>query len=187
MQIYLASTFLNLKSAKVKLYCLSFLLIFVAIAGCKKKKQPVTPGKSYLWTMYMGTYDVYDPVNNTQWVMKLTHLSQSNSSNRNYDSVLVENFANQFNIRDKWYPVVDSKTGRSGFLVKPYNPIYDHNGHRWNMAGRGYEASDTKIENVLLNDTIIINYDQSNIAYYTLDGVPYSDRSDVKHIAVKRH
>jgi len=168
-------------------YAILILLIFVTIAGCKKKKQPVTPGKSYYWTMYMGTYDVYDPVNNTQWVMKVTHLWHSDYNGGNEDSVLVENFANQFDIRDKWYPAFDKRVNRPAFFIKGYQPISDHNGKRWTLVGRGYEASDTKIENVLMNDTIIINYDQSNILYYTFDGVPYSDRSDVKHIAVKRH
>ncbi len=163
------------------------VLICVIIVSCNKPKKitPIPPTKSYLWSDYMGTYDVYDTINNTQWVMKMTHIYHSDYNNGNEDSIFIENFANKFNIRYKWHPTISDKSKKSGFGIGPFHPIYDYSLLRWHLAGWWDDTTTQTEENVLKNDSLTLFFSQSNIAFYQTDGVPYYD-CDCKHIAVKR-
>lgn len=166
------------------------VLLACLTAACKREK-PVSPEPlpslpNYFWTDYIGTYDVYDTLNHTQWVMKIKHIYHSERNNGNEDSVLIENFANKFNIRDSWSPTFDRKTNKPGLFVKIYHPILDNYGYKWHLGGIGDDTNTGIAENVILNDSIILYFRKSNIAFYQADGVPYYD-CYCKHIAVKRH
>jgi hypothetical protein len=167
-----------------------YIIVFMQIImlGCRKEKpapsEPLPSLPYYLWTDFIGTYDVYDTLNNTQWVMKISHLSHSEFNQGNNDSVLIENFANRFTIRDTWYPAYDFDLKKSIFSIKIYHPLKDYSGHNWHLGGGA--NSILKKDYVLYNDSVTLYFKQSNIAFYQADGVPYYD-CDCKHIAVKRH
>lgn len=145
-------------------------------------------GQSYYWSKYIGTYDVYDTVNHIQWVMKISHVgAHSNNNGGNEDSVLIENFANKFTIKNKWRPTYDNTVNSSAFDLGVYHPIIDNYGHSWHLDSE-YDttAPPNRPSNVLINDTIHLYYQQSNIAYYIQEGQPYY-ACFCKNIAVKRH
>ena len=166
------------------IFCI--ILASSLMVACKKDEKVVTPPvPSYLWSSYMGTYDVYDTVNHKQWVMKMTHVYHSDYNNGNNDSIYLENFANKFSVRYKWMGIINQSSQQPGFGLGPFHPIKDYNGLRWHLDGWGDDPTTNKEENMLKNDSIILYFNQSNIAFYQTDGVSYY-ACTCKHIAVKR-
>ncbi len=169
------------------LILISLAIAFFLVACNKQEKTPAVPnttGVPYnIWSSYMGTYDVYDTINNTQWVMKMTHLYHFEQNNGNNDSVLIENFANKFNIRFRWMGVM-TETKKPAFGVGPFHPIKDFNNNSWHLGGWWDDTTTVPLENVLKNDTLTTFFTLSNIAFYTNDNVPYY-ACDCKHVAVK--
>lgn len=165
-----------------------YISILLVCACCHRKKtippEPM-PVSVFYWTKYVGTYDVYDTINHTQWVMKISHLSAREQNNGNSDSIYVENFANKFNIRLTW-PAIETASHYPAFGLGIFHPIKDQHNYKWHLACAWDDSTTVKEENVLKNDTMTIYFTLSNIAYYVNDGVPYYD-CDCKHIAVKRH
>ena len=165
-----------------------FLIVCTTcLLSCRKTKiypAPLPPLPLYAWTDYLGTYDVYDTANHTQWVMKIKHLKHSDFNQGNNDSILIENFANRFTIRDKWHPAYDFEIKKWGFRLYVYHPIIDQYSYNWHLSGG--VASSGMYDNILHNDSVTLYFKQSNIAFYQADGVPYYE-CDCKHIAVKRH
>ena len=158
--------------------------------SCKKNIKPAVattpPLVPYnMWSSYMGTYDVYDTINHTQWVMKMTHLYHFDQNNGNNDSVLIENFANKFNIRYRWMSLYDKSKNIIAFGIGPFHPIKDFSNYSWHLGGWWDDTTTTTIENVLQHDSLTLFFKLSNIAFYSADAVPYYD-CDCKHIAVKR-
>lgn len=157
------------------------------ITACKKEKpacaEPLPPEPKYFWSDYIGTYDVYDTVNHTQWVMKIKHLYHREYNQGNNDSVLIENFANKFTIRYLWRSSLISD--KPMFDIGVFHPIEDNNSLKWHLSSMQDDLVTTKNENVLIKDSIILFFKQSNIAFYQNDGVSYYE-CDCKHIAVKR-
>lgn len=132
----------------------------------------------------MGTYDVYDTISHTTWVMKMTHIYHSDYNNGNNDSIYLENFDNKFNIRFKWTAGI-SPSQKPAFGFGILHLIKDYSNYNWHLGCDWDDPNTTKEENVLQNDSMIIYFNISNIAFYQTDGVPYY-ACNCKHIAVKR-
>ena len=155
------------------------------MVACKKDEKVVTPpAPSHLWSSYMGTYDVYDTINHTTWVMKMTHVYHSDYNNGNNDSIYLENFDNKFNIRYKWTAGISSSQ-KPAFGFGIIHPIKDYNNYNWHLGCDWDDPNTIKEENVLQNDSMIIYFNITNVAFYQTDGIPYY-ACDCKHIAVKR-
>ncbi len=165
-----------------KLANISIAFLLIILVACVKETKvvkPTAPAKQ--WAKYIGTYDVYDTINHTQWVMNIKHLYAFEQNNGNSDSILLENFANKFNIRYRFgYSTDDYRIGLP-FLF----PLKDKLGNSWSFSGNGEDTATAHLENYLKNDSIVLYFKQSNIAFYTNDNVPYY-ACDCKHIAVKR-
>ena len=169
----------------MKKIILIMVFLLSVFYSCQKKHKPttVTPVIPKQWEKYIGTYDVYDTINHTQWVMNIKFLSYANpaTSDGNNDSVLLENFANKFDIRYKFGTYIDPNRIRLPFLF----PLKDKLGNSWSFSGNGEDSTTPHLENYLANDSMVLYFKQSNIAFYANDGVPYY-ACDCKHIAVKR-
>ena len=164
------------------------LCCLLIMAGCRNKPvspEDLPPFPGYFWADYIGTYDVYDTISHTQWVMKIKHISQRKQNNGNSDSIYVENFANKINVRFIW-PAIRTVSNRPAFGLGIFHPIKDKNNFNWHLGCAWDDSSTLKEENVLKNDSMTIYFTLSNIAFYQADGVPYYD-CDCKHIAVKRY
>jgi hypothetical protein len=160
------------------LYC---LLIMAACRNKPVSPEPLPAFPNYFWANYMGTYDVYDTVNHTQWVMKISHIYHSEYNQGNEDSVLIENFANRFNMRYKWRASMNYN--KPILNIGVFHPIIDRYNLSWHISTLSHP---TLHVNLLQNDSMLLYFKQSNIAFYQADAVPYY-ACDCKHIAVKRH
>ena len=69
------------------------------------------------------------------------------------------------------------------FDIGIHHPILDYLGNRWHLSKAG--GSDIDNFNQLNNDTIIIYFQMSNIAFYLEDWVPYYD-CNCKQTAIKQ-
>lgn len=158
------------------------ILASLLMIACKKDEKSVTaraPQKQ--WQKYIGVYDVYDTANHTQWVMEIKHLAYSSYNNGESDSILLQNFANNFDIRYTFKPCTDPNRIGLPFIF----PLKDKTGFSWAFFGDGEDPTTSYLENYYRNDSIILYFKQSNIAFYPTEGVPYY-ACDCKHIAVKR-
>lgn len=164
------------------------LIAIILLVACKKEKptapEPLPALPNYMWKNYIGVYDVYDTVNHTQWVMKLSHIRHNEYNQGNNDSMLIENFANKFTFKFKWLAALTTSRNPA-FALGIFHPIKDMNNLNWHLGCAWDDASTAKEENVLKNDSMTIFFNLSNIAFYQGEGVPYYS-CDCKHIAVKR-
>jgi hypothetical protein len=162
----------------------TFAIVFgVMFIACRSEIAPARPQTPKQWEKYIGTYDVYDTSNHTQWVMEIKFLSYSNPvrTNGGNDSLLLKNFANKFDIRYGFEASTDPYRIGLPFI----SPLKDKVGHSWAFFGNGEDSATPHLENYLANDSIVLYFKQSNIAFYATDGEPYYE-CDCKHIAVKR-
>lgn len=168
----------------MKKYIAIVIVILLNLNSCCKKTKVIPPEATIppkQWERYIGVYDVYDTVNNAQWVMEIKHLAYRDQNNGNSDSVLLQNFANRFDIRYEFRYSTDPDRIGLPFIF----PLKDKLGYSWSFSGSGEDFSTPYLENHFSNDSIILYFDQSNIAFYQTEGVPYYD-CKCKHIAVKR-
>ena len=158
------------------------MLASVIMFACSKDEKVVAPSvPAKQWQKYIGVYDVYDTVNHTQWVMEIKHLAYLSNNNGDADSILLQNFANKFDIRYTFGPCTDPNR----LLIPFIFPLKDKSGHSWSYSGNPEDTTTKYLENYYRNDSIILYFKQSNIAFYPTEGVPYY-ACDCKHIAVKR-
>ena len=160
------------------------ILASLLMVACKKDEKVVTPPTpAKQWQKYIGVYDVYDTAHHTQWIMEIKFLSYADiiRSDGNNDSLFMQNFANKFNIRFRF----GTCTNPNVLLLPFIFPLKDKTGYSWSYSGNTDDTLTPYLENELKNDSIILYFKQSNIAFYQSEGVPYY-ACDCKHIAVKR-
>jgi len=136
-------------------------LLFIGITSCKKAEIPSSP--PYIeqwWEDYYGLYDVTDTLNETVYELKISQISRSFDGTYFEDSILVENFANQFDLR-----ITSPQIYYTDLSVGNHFGIKDENGHRWAVSGKHYWNEN--------KDSLFIRYTQSNIAFYAEDGVDF--------------
>lgn len=137
----------------------SFALLF----GCKKEKDDPTgsapvDGRDH----FVGQYKVYDTTGVYLYSMEIMKTSGSTG----IDSVYVVNWGDRFNL----YVQHDNGNTTPFLNIIPPFPSYDHLGQRWAFFQESNAAFNS---NLLINDTLRMNYYISNIAFYVDDGVPF--------------
>lgn len=108
-------------------------------------------------------YDVYDTANHTQWAMEIKFLSYADiiRSDGDNDSILLQNFANKFDIRFRFGSCTDPNRIGLPFIF----PLKDKTGHSWSFSGDGEDTTTKYLENYFRNDFIILYFKQSNTNY----------------------
>jgi hypothetical protein len=165
-----------------------FLIICIgvmALSSCHENPvppEPLPPLPAKQWQKYIGMYDVFDTTNHMQWIMEIKFISSSGHIDGQNDSLLLQNFANKFDIRYAFGASLDPDRLRLPFIF----PLKDKHGYSWAFSGNGEDTTTTHLENYYQHDSIVMYFKQSNIAFYQADGVSYYE-CDCKHIAVKRH
>lgn len=165
-----------------KIFYILFCLIF--IFGCSKEKEilPTKDGEPIdYWEKFIGSFNVYDTLGNYLYDIEISHHSRKFFSGGQYiDTLLIENFADTFNVKFQ-YQTGDPYKFHIGF----HDSIVDYNNKSWGLWGM-YDDNATIIEeNTLINDTIIFYYDLDNIKYYIQEAQPYY-QCHCKVVAVKQ-
>ncbi|MFT5778162.1 MAG: hypothetical protein ACI837_001118 [Crocinitomicaceae bacterium] len=153
------------------------LIIFsvILLLGCKKDKVPIpVPLEPSKWELISGEYKVYDTLGAFLYDLNIIHIY---SEMNDLDSLRFENFDGEFTFTVKQinpsnYPMYTS--------LGSHDTLYDSQMHRWKI-GSGVEED----YNQLINDTIKLWFQKTNINYWIEDVVPYF-ACDCKQIAVKQ-
>jgi len=129
--------------------------------SCKKEVVPSSP--PYIeqwWEGYYGLYDVTDTLNDTVYELRISQISRSFDGTYFEDSILVENFANQFDLR-----IANPNIWYSNLSIGVNFGIADRDGNRWSLSGTHYWDEN--------KDSLFVYYTLSNIAFYAEDGVEF--------------
>ena len=121
---------------------------------------------------FVGIYQVFDTTG-----VYLYELQISKFGTGGRDSLLLENFADTFDLR-----ILHEDYWTTSYLgIFPGFGVKDRAGHSWALFGASIEDS----SNVLHNDTIPLKFTMDNIAFYWAEGVPYFS-CVCKQVAVKQ-
>jgi hypothetical protein len=165
-----------------KVFYILFSSIF--IFGCSKKEEelptPITEPEQ--WERFAGDYKVYDILGNFLYDMSLVHFYSGNNIYQNdVDSVIIQNFADTFDLKYEFRRTIDKNLLDIGF----HDSIVDRNNKSWHLTRNADDENTPIRENKLINDTIIMYFRLNNIKYYIQEAQPYY-YCDCKHIAVKQ-
>jgi hypothetical protein len=163
------------------LLIISSLVFTFGIFSCTKDKTPVPP--VYLpeqWEKFIGDYKVYDTVGNYLYDFNIKHTFKGlNIYGIERDSLVIENFNQKLDLRFEFQEMLEAN-----FLeIGVHHPVYDSQGKRWHIS-KNYDSNNIHY-NFLINDTLILYFTMSNIAFYIPDAVPYYD-CECKQVAVKQ-
>jgi len=155
-----------------------FIIFLVCISACKKDKIPIAPlpEQPTKWEIISGDYKVYDTLGVFLYDMSINY-TYNTSGNQHILSFA--NFDSQFEINS-----VQSLSSLDPefLIIYGYHALlYDSLGKRWKI----YSSIEGEYNNVLVNDTIRMNFQKTNINYYLSDWVPYY-ACNCKQIAVKQ-
>jgi len=159
------------------------ILAFVAgisfLMACTKKKTPIPiapePTK---WEKIAGHYKVYDTTGVYLYDMNLIHKTGVNQSGTEQDSLIYENFDNEFTFTALQ---VEFSSTPMYLRIGGGDPLYDSNNKRWKIS-----SGISDYYNNWNNDTILLRFNKTNINYYIQDVTPYY-ACDCRQIAVKQH
>lgn len=169
-----------------KLSTILFILLLVAFFSCKKKEiiSPAPPHIPKQWEKYVGNYKVYDTLGNYIYDMNISHyIGISTSSGNPLDSILIQNFADTFDLR---FQFSFHTPEAIDFIDIGFNDsVVDYNNKMWWVARLFDDSTTTIKENYLINDTIVFYFEQNNIKFYINEIQPYY-RCECRHIAVKQ-
>jgi hypothetical protein len=159
-----------------KLFIILLWLAFAfAVAGCRRDEAvaPNTPSAPVDGRdKFVGIYQVFDTTG-----VYLYELQVSKFGTGGRDSLLLENFADTFDLR-----ILHEDYWTTSYLgIFPGFGVKDRAGHSWALFGASIEDG----SNVLTNDTIPLKFTMDNIAFYWSEGVPYFS-CVCKQIAVKQ-
>ncbi len=168
----------------MKGYLLFILVMFILVTACRKDEpypiinsQPIQD-----WEKFIGEYNVYDTNGIYMYNLEISlYRSDTLWNGQIIDSIELRNFADTFDLKVHFA----NKTDPSVFDIGIHHPVIDKNGKRWHLSHLADDASTTRQENALVNDTLVFYFQQSNIAFYIADAVPYF-ACNCKHVAVKQ-
>lgn len=149
-------------------------LLLTGLTGCKREEteDQGPQGSVDARDKFVGDYLVYDTLGTY-----LYRLSVSKFGTGGRDSLLLENYADTFDLR-----ILHERYWTNDFWdIGVFFPAVDYAGHRWALS----DAAAFDGSNVLRNDTIPLKYTMDNIAFYWQEGVPYYS-CVCKQIAVKQ-
>ncbi|CAG5082299.1 hypothetical protein [Parvicella tangerina] len=161
-----------------------YILILISLGSiwsCAKDKTPLPPPpeEPEVWEKFVGNYNVYDTNGNYLYQLRINHYYH----NDNYgDSLLLENFNANFDLKIQFLPHPDGNVLNYGF----YDSIKGYDNHSWTIGSNIDDSTTEVIENKLINDSIILYFRQTNIQYWINEGVPYY-YCDCKQVAVKQY
>ena len=121
--------------------------------------------------LFVGTYRIYDALGIYMYDMSI---SKFGSNGR--DSLLIQNYADTFDIR-----VLHERYWTNKCLRVFSNPAIDQAGNSWALFAEPCITG----SNVISGDTIPLKFTMDNIAFYWTEGVPYFS-CVCKQIAVKQ-
>jgi hypothetical protein len=166
---------------------LTILFIVILVLGCSKEKQ-ITPIQDIepidQWKKFIGNYKVYDTVGNYMYNMEIAHYSTTPYPNgHKLDSLIIINFADTFDLK---FAYSLNSSGYENYLDIGFNDsVVDYNAKMWWVGRISDDTSTVVKENRLINDTIILYFEQDNIKFYINEAQPYY-RCECKHVAVKQ-
>ena len=128
------------------------------------------------WEVIAGNYKVYDTLGAFLYDMNIVHVP--NEVDEYVDSLRFENFDGEFMFTTK--QSIWSSFPEYYITIGFHEPILDLTGNRWRVSS----ATDPTY-NFLENDTIVLQFEKSNLQYYIQDLVPYF-QCDCVQIAVKQ-
>jgi hypothetical protein len=149
--------------------------------SCVKDKTPLpqirTPEQ---WEKFIGDYRVYDTLGNFLYDMQIKHIFKGlNVYGIKRDSLVIKNFNQKLDLKFEFQAMLETN-----FLeIGVHHPVYDLQGKRWHVS-KEYDTNNPNY-NFLINDTLILYFTMSNIAFYISDAVPYYD-CECKQVAVKQ-
>ncbi len=141
-----------------------FFTLVIFFGACKKDNKeecpvPVTVADGR--DQFVGQYHVHDTSGVYLYSMEIMKASDPGG-----DSLFVVNWGDRFN-----FYVRHENGDPSHFLnYNPPFPSYDHQGLRWAFSR---EVDPSFQSNLLVNDTLRMNYLIDNIAFFSTDGVPF--------------
>jgi hypothetical protein len=147
----------------------------ILLLGCKKDKVPIpVPVEPTKWELIEGEYKVYDTLGTFLYNMNIVHIYNELDD---LDSLRFENFDGEFEFTTKQenfsnYPMYTAIGGG--------DTLYDSQMNRWKLY-----AGVSDDYNQLINDTIKLRFQKTNINYWIEDVVPYYACA-CKQIAVKQ-
>jgi len=154
-----------------------FFTTFLILLGCKKDSIPYSESKPEptKWELITGNYKVYDTLGLYLYELDISHVFNELD---NVDLLEFENFDGEFSMSG-----VQSNFSNLPMYVAigTHNPIMDIQGNRWKISAGLFEEY-----NQLINDTIKLRFQKTNINYYIQDLVPYYS-CDCIQVAVKQH
>lgn len=161
------------------------ILTVLFLSSCSKEKEttPVIPPRiPEQWEKFVGTYNVYDTLGNYKYQLDILHyFSGKNIYGNDADSMILQNFADTFDIKYEFRRMIDKNIFSFGF----HDSIVDRNNKTCGLWSLSDDLSTSVKENYLVNDTIIIYFKQTNIKYYINEAQPYY-YCECKHVAVKQ-
>ena len=158
-----------------KLFCSSLFLIL--LISCQKNIKDDYPEESQC-DKFAGKYEMYDPISNETYNMVICCKGTSKSILG--DSLEILNYGNKFNLN------FSSGTPLDPFVLYGtiFSQAFDLDNNRWVLTTVG--GSPAPQFNRLIGDSLYINFQVSNIAYYIADGVPY-EAYTTGHYGIKVH
>lgn len=161
----------------------SFTLIFISLFSCKPEpSKPQPQPEPEQWEKFIGEYKVYDTLGNFLFDIDIQHFDTVNFKNSEVDCMIINNFANKFQLRFQYGYVNEGLTFLDfGF----HQPAYDKNGKRWHLTRKSDDPTTIVKENSLVNDTLVFYYDLNNLLYHNKDSIPYFE-CYCRDVAVKQ-
>ena len=160
------------------------LLTLIFLMACSKEKEPlpIEVPEPEQWERFAGNYKVYDTLGNFLYDMNFVHFFSGNNIYQNdADSVIIQNFADTFDLKYEFRRTADKNLLDIGF----HDSIVDRNNKSWHLTRNADDENTPIRENKLINDTIIMYFRLNNIKYYIPEAQPYY-YCDCKHVAVKQ-
>ena len=167
-----------------------FIILLIFFLACSKEKEvipnepPIIPEK---WEKYVGNYKVYDTIGNYMYDMSINHYTGiSVTSGNEIDSLLIQNFADTFDIRFQYMQNFIYNPNLQEYLhIGSNDSVVDYNNKTWFVGGLIDDTNTIAKENSLINDTMIMYFKLDNILYYIPQAQPYF-YCECKHVAVKQ-
>jgi hypothetical protein len=161
-----------------------FILLIIFLLSCSKKELISTESLIIpeQWEKFIGNYRVYDTIGSYMFDINISHyIGISATSGNPLDSMLIQNFADTFDLRFQF-----SNSPLGNYLNIGFNDsVVDYNNKAWFVGSLFDDTNTVAKENTLVNDTMIMYFELDNILHYIPQAQPYY-RCECKHVAVKQ-
>jgi hypothetical protein len=158
------------------IFLISIFIIISIFTSCRKQENIPSNNITIEYDnrdQFVGIYKVYDTTGVYLYNFEIEKKIGPNGNECPWDgvcdSLLITNFANNFDVA-----ILHQKYFEGNYLdIGVQHPILDYLGNRWHLSRLG--GADIDNFNQLNNDTLLLYFQMSNIAFYLEDSVPYYD------------